>query len=133
MNAVSRHPAVVTVPSTLQAAPMRAVSSGRDVPDVVKFHPMLHAIGHTRLVIAGAIILGLIVGAALTALPVARSKALETCIIREMRGTGLVSLPTVALRWTSWSSPAASCKFKRNFTPRAACSSIIDCRVSTVA
>jgi hypothetical protein len=29
---------------------------------VVKVHPMLHAIGHAPLVIAGAITLGLIVG-----------------------------------------------------------------------
>jgi hypothetical protein len=46
---------------------------------------MAKIVGHARLVIAGAIILGLIMASGLTMLLMARDSSLKDCIITEMK------------------------------------------------
>lgn len=63
--------------------------------EAVKNHPMLR-VGHTRLVVAGAIVLGLIMGGGLTALLfMARDSSFRTCIVREIREQSPVIMPNV--------------------------------------
>lgn len=63
---------------------------------VMKAHPLLRSVGHTQLVIAGSILLGLIMGGGLTMLFRAPHSSLKTCIIREM-GRQPVSMVSVQL------------------------------------
>jgi hypothetical protein len=49
----------------------------------------------TRMVIAGAIVLGVTMGGGLAFLLMAKSKSLDACIIEEMRGQPAVSMPNV--------------------------------------
>jgi hypothetical protein len=46
---------------------------------------MAKIVGHTRAVVAGAIVLGSIMGGGLTVLLMARDSPLKACIITEMR------------------------------------------------
>ena len=63
---------------------------------VMKAHPLLRSVGHTQLVIAGSILLGLIMGGGLTMLLRAPHSSLKTCIIREL-GRQPVSMVSVQL------------------------------------